>query len=1678
MNGHVFECYDEQGDRRQYTKTVEALEAYVKKQLTYSEDLSSLFAEDMKAPVISEPLDPAADEKTPTKLQEMVYIEQVKGYVKRLTELTSNLGTVHAVIWGQCSEAMKDKIKSLTDNKTKTETNDCFWLLKQLKAVTLQFDEKRNVFVSLLEARTSLLNCKQQQGQTVSEYLEVLRGWVDTIEYHGGTVAEEFTLIKGMDAEGNVVADDVRKVVARDKTLATMLMLRADPTRYGTLLADLSNNYAMGKDEYPANLSAAYTLLVNYKTPVNARVRETTQAVVVAQRTAPEATAMTFAQKAALKPGTNGMTHDGVTCYNCQASGHYAVDCPTGTNTGTTLVQHAFSLAQTKTSGLDPLWILLDSQSTVSVFKNPDMLRNIRKSEKTLRAITNGGYQDSSLIGDFPNLGEVWFNSESIANILSLAEVRKVCRITMDTSCESAINVHRLDGSIMKFVEHDSGLYVYSSANVTNNTVSAYTLISTVVEQKKMFTQREIKAADTARMLYRNLGRPDEAEFQHILRQNLIRNCPVTPADAQRALVIYGADIATIKGKTTRSEASERVPTFEAVPLPPPILEHHMNVTLCVDFFFVQGLIFLHTISRGIGFRTVSPVADRNKATIVREMKTVLHLYKCRGFAVRDIHCDVEFACIREIVRPIQLNVVPVDSHVGEIERSIRTIKERLRSCVHGLPFKRLPKIMIRHMVSDAVRCLNQFPWKYGISETLSPAAIVVGVASPDYNAMRIEFGSYAQVFEDHPITNTPRARTLGAIALNPTGNVQGDYYFMSLATGHRISRHTWTELPITDTAIGRVEAIAFNDDQPLIQERGLVVEWRHDQLIDEDEYDRDFHPPVRAVDAAEHVMAVLDPLDAEELNDLLNDAAVFVAAPPVTPVVQQGAPTTAAVLVPPPPAVLVPPPPPPLPPPPPPPPMVRPMVPYADSEEDDEDNDDAHDADDDEAAYDHEHETVFDEDDNAPEEQQDEHDEPAVDTADDNDAVANDNNAVAVAAVPERAYHLRARKERDGGFNHAMDNPHNGNSYFPPTQLAQMDANTKKRLFGFVFTQMTAKAGIKRYGKAALTALIQEFGQLEEQNVYEPVLVSMLTRAQRRGALRAINLIKEKRDGKIKGRTVADGSPQKHLYEKHETASPTLATDALLISILIDASESRDVATADVAGAYLKAYMTDLVIMKFTGESVDILCGMNPEYEQFVVLENGMRVIYVKLIKALYGCVKSALLWYELFYSSLQDLGFVLNPYDPCVANCTIEGSQCTIAWYVDDTKISHVNPDVVTMIIEKLENKFDKMTVTRGKEHVFLGMNIKFTEERTAIITMRSYLEEAIVESGLNIVRKAATPANRYLFDVDDALPSLTKADADVFHSVVAKLLYVSLRGRVDLLLAVSFLCTRVSKCTKEDQYKLKRLLEYIHGSMDLVYTIGADSLGECRTWVDASYAVHPDMKSHTGGVMSFGTGGLVCKSSKQKLNTKSSTEAELVGASDYLPNTIWVKNFMQAQGYDITENIFEQDNESAIKLEKNGRMSAGPKSRHIDIRFFWIKDRVQKENILIRHCPTLQMLADFFTKPLQGALFRRFRDVLLGYAHVDTLAQDLERHLEKEKHPGTPPATVEERVGDSRSDEADVTKKYEEEVDDEGFTTVRTKKTKREMIKRSKVVTWKDIESQKCKSVSRAILLKQSS
>ena len=442
---------------------------------------------------------------------------------------------------------------------------------------------------------------------------------------------------------------------------------------------------------------------------------------------------------------------------------------------------------------------------------------------------------------------------------------------------------------------------------------------------------------------------------------------------------------------------------------------------------------------------------------------------------------------------------------------------------------------------------------------------------------------------------------------------------------------------------------------------------------------------------------------------------------------------------------------------------------------------------------------------------------------------------------------------------------------------------------------------------------------------------------------------------------------------------------ESILTTLVIDAQEERFVATADVAGAYLQTLMTDFIIVKLTGQSVRIMCDVLPSFASNVTTEKGKEVLYMRLNKALYGCMQSALLWYRTFKERLEGLGFKVNNYDPCVANMKINGKVCTIVWYVDDSKISHKEEAVVLSIIKELEKTFGKMSVTLGKKHNFVGMNIKFTEDRKVEINMNDYVSECIDTFGEKLNGGAATPATTKLFETSDEAEDLDEEKKDIFHHIVAKLLFVAKRGRPDIDLAISYLCGRVDRSTTEDWGKLRRLLHYLNGTAEMSRIMCMDDKNELRTWVDASYGTHEDMKGHTGALMSLGGGIVHHKSSKQRINTKNSTESELIGASDYVAYTIWLKRFLKEQGIKLKENIFYQDNESAIKLASNEFGPKSEKSRHIKIRYFFIRDLIKREKIELRHCKTEKMLADFFTKPVQGGLFKTLRDQIMGITTI---------------------------------------------------------------------------------------------
>ena len=493
---------------------------------------------------------------------------------------------------------------------------------------------------------------------------------------------------------------------------------------------------------------------------------------------------------------------------------------------------------------------------------------------------------------------------------------------------------------------------------------------------------------------------------------------------------------------------------------------------------------------------------------------------------------------------------------------------------------------------------------------------------------------------------------------------------------------------------------------------------------------------------------------------------------------------------------------------------------------------------------------------------------------------------------------------------------------------------------------------------------------------------------------------LKEKRCGKIKGRGCADGRKQRLWKKKEETTSPTISTEALFLMCLIIARERRHVISTDIPGAFMQSDIDELIHVKLEGEIADLLIRRDPSYKKYVTRENGKTVIYTELQKALYGTLQAAaLFWKDLTKFLVDDLEFEVNPHDLCVANKTINDNQCTIGWHVDDLLISHVEESVVEDILAKLQKRFGKeapLTVTRGKVHDYLGMTIDFSVEGKVMFKMNDYVQNMLDETPESLMKGAmSSPAANHLFEVDADAVKLEDVDAETYHHLVAKLLYLAKRSRPDILLAVSFLCTRVQAPDVDDWKKLGRCMRYLEDTKDLFLTLEADDLSTIRWWVDASFGVHKDFKSHTGAAMSLGKGAVYSMSTKQKVNTRSSTEAELVGVNDAIGMALWMRMFMEGQGYEIKDNIVYQDNQSAILLEKNGKKSSGKRTRHLSLTYYFITDQIEKKKARVAYCPSDDMIGDFFTKPLQGAKFKKFRDSILNVPGAEKIPLPGEIH-----------------------------------------------------------------------------------
>jgi acetolactate synthase regulatory subunit len=383
------------------------------------------------------------------------------------------------------------------------------------------------------------------------------------------------------------------------------------------------------------------------------------------------------------------------------------------------------------------------------------------------------------------------------------------------------------------FKQSRRGLYYLDTANSADHVV----LVSTVADKKSKYTDRDYNRAHLARKIQILIGLPELRDFLRYIQHHSLPNCPIKQQDAINAANIFGCDIGSLKGKTTRRSLDGIHANITNIPRQ--IMEQYRDITLCVNLMFVNCIPFFLSISRNIRFITATVLSNRKETSLVKALTKIYDVYRKRGFRIQTVLGNSEFECARGAIAMVlrsELNICDEDEHIPDIERCIRTVKERTRCTYNAAPFEHFPPQMITEMVFLNVFWLNAFPNKLGVSQTLSPHTIITGLGI-DYNKhRRIEYGQYVQTHKKHD--NSMATRTIGALALRPTGNQQGGHYFYSLMTGRHLHRTHWTELPMPTKVKDRVHALARRANA----NQGLVFTDLDALFPDDDEYS-DYDP-------------------------------------------------------------------------------------------------------------------------------------------------------------------------------------------------------------------------------------------------------------------------------------------------------------------------------------------------------------------------------------------------------------------------------------------------------------------------------------------------------------------------------------------------------------------------------------------------------------------------------------------------------------------------------------------------------------------------------------------------------------------------------------------------------------------------------------------------------------------
>lgn len=450
--------------------------------------------------------------------------------------------------------------------------------------------------------------------------------------------------------------------------------------------------------------------------------------------------------------------------------------------------------------------------------------------------------------------------------------------------------------------------------------------------------------------------------------------------------------------------------------------------------------------------------------------------------------------------------------------------------------------------------------------------------------------------------------------------------------------------------------------------------------------------------------------------------------------------------------------------------------------------------------------------------------------------------------------------------------------------------------------------------------------------------------------------------DGSVcsyKARLVAQGFSQKMGIDYDETFSPVVRFESVRTVLSLAAQHGLQVHQMDVSSAFLNGELTEELYLN--------------QPDGFIV--NGKENYVCKLNKAIYGLKQAPKCWNSSLDSYLKLLNFRQSSSDSCIYICMSDGVLCIIAVYVDDLIIACKSLDYLTKIKSSLSARYKMKDL--GELNYFLGVHI-FQDAGKIFINQSVYAQALLKKFGLENSKHVSTPVEMNCV-LEKALDESDLFSCETYQSAVGSLLYLSTKTRPDITFAVCNVAKYCSKPTTKHWSAVKRIFRYIRGTCDLGILYDGQNSNSCIGYSDADWAGdRNDRKSTSGYCFSLGSGLISWRTNKQSCVALSTAEAEYVALAGAAQEAVWLKHLLDDLKFGVNAPIvINEDNQSAICLAKNPKDH--PRTKHIDIKYHYVRELIIDNQVELQYCPTSDMLADIFTKGLSTDRFTRLRMML---------------------------------------------------------------------------------------------------